>query len=63
MSSVRVYCGNYVGEPHWHGLEVYEPDECDWEGDIPMPDNEEERRLASFVCPGCGATNLVADHA
>lgn len=60
--TAHVYCGNFVGPPHWHGLEYYEPDECDWEGDVPLPEAPEEDELASFVCPGCGMTNQVRDH-
>ncbi len=64
---VHVYCGNFVGPPYWHGLDYFEPDECDWEGEIEVEPEEYEppqrwRYMASFTCGGCGAVNLVSDH-
>lgn len=60
VSRVRVYCGNYVGEPYWHGLEVFEPDECDAELTVAV--HPDEIDFASYECPGCGATNRIRDH-
>jgi hypothetical protein len=63
--AIHVYCGNFVGPPFWHGLDYYEPAECNWEGVIEVDPEEYEgdwRRMASFKCEGCGAVNLVTDH-
>ena len=58
MRTQRVYCGNYT---KWRGY-FEDPEECSWEGDVPLPEVPEEDAHATFVCPGCGATNLVRDH-
>lgn len=60
--TAHVYCGNYVGPPRWQGLEAYEPDECNWEGDVPLPDDPADDAGAIWTCPGCKAVNTVADH-
>jgi hypothetical protein len=55
---VRVYCGNAV---RWRGF-FEDPEECSFEGYVPLPEAPEEDRFATWVCRGCGATNTVADH-
>jgi hypothetical protein len=52
---VNVYCGYFVGAPHWHGTEVYEPDECDWEADVRVDADEWAEGCAVVPCGRCGA--------
>jgi hypothetical protein len=58
--TVHVYCGNYLfgGPVNDSG----EPPECSYEADVPLTEYPEEDETATFICPGCGATNLVVDH-
>ena len=52
---VKAYCGCFVGAPHWHGTEVYEPDECHWEGVVEADRWEWQEGCMSITCPVCGA--------
>ena len=56
--STRVYCGNST---RWRGF-FEEPEECSYEGDVPVSEHPEDRPFDTWVCPGCGATNTVRDH-
>lgn len=56
--SAHVYCGNHTRS---RGL-FEEPEECNYEGDVPLSECPEEDEHADWVCPGCGATNTVRDH-
>jgi hypothetical protein len=56
--TAHVYCGNNIG----YGSMFEEPPECNYEGDVPLPENPEEDIYATFVCPGCGLTNNVDEH-
>lgn len=60
--ATHVYCGNFVGAPYWHGLDVFEPDVCDFEGVVPLPESPEEDEMATWTCPVCHALNSVGDH-
>jgi hypothetical protein len=51
----RVYCGCFTGPPRWHGTEVYEPDECCWEGIVDVSVLEWWENSVSIRCPACGA--------
>lgn len=52
---VRWYCGYYVGEPKWQGLERYEPDECATEFDTEEDVDDWAEEICEAVCPSCGA--------
>lgn len=52
---VRAYCGCFVGDPHWHGTEIYEPDECYWEGTIEIDESKWLEGCVSVICPACNA--------
>lgn len=56
--TAHVYCGN---SSRWRGF-FEDPEECNWEGDVPLPESLEEDEMATWLCPGCGLTNTVRDH-
>jgi hypothetical protein len=57
-ATVRVewHCGMFVGAPHWHGTEYYEPDECSTDFTTVVPKWRWEEGDASAECPSCHAT-------
>lgn len=56
---VRVYCGNTIGASSM----FEEPPECFDEREVPISDEPGWELFESYVCPGCGLTNMVVDHA
>ena len=52
---VKACCGCFVGAPHWHGTEIYEPDECYWEDIIAVDAEEWQEGNICITCPACGA--------
>jgi hypothetical protein len=55
---VHVYCGNST---RWRGF-FEDPEECSYEGDVPLSECVEEDEIATWTCPGCGLMNTVKDH-
>jgi len=47
-------CDCFYGPPRWHGLDVYEPDECGWEGDLEVDAEDLESGYLTVTCPQCG---------
>ena len=60
---VKAHCGCFVGAPRWQGTEIYEPDECYWEGIIEVDAEEWQEGNVCIACPKCGAELCQAyDH-
>ncbi len=57
----KAYCGHFVGPPYWHGTEIYEPDECCWQGMVDVDKQEWEEGCISIGCPNCGAILCQGD--
>ena len=47
-------CDNFHGPARWHGLDVYEPDECGWEGVLEIDAETLESGSLTVWCPQCG---------
>lgn len=58
---VKAYCGYFVGPPRWHGTEVYEPDECQWEAEVDVDDIDWAEGYAFMRCPRCGGDLAQSD--
>ena len=59
---VKWYCGCYVGPPKWQSLDIYEPDECEAEGEIEVERRDWEERCVETVCTRCGALLIQQDY-
>ena len=50
---VSWYCSMFVGAPHWHGTEIYEPDECETDFETVVSKEDWNAKVASVRCPSC----------
>lgn len=51
---VDVTCGLAISRPRWQTPDIYESDECPWEGRVRVDAESFEAGMAQTHCPECG---------
>jgi len=55
LVKLRWLCTNFVGQPYWQTVDIYECDECGCEFETEEDAEEVKEKLCTAICPRCGA--------